>query len=332
MSEPNKPVDIGGQAVLEGVMMKGPEAIAIAVRRENGDIVVTRETYQPLSKKHPWMGKPFIRGAVSFFTMLSQGMKVLDKSSQMLGVSDEEPTRFEKWLADKLGKGVDKVVMGVAMVLAVALSLGLFVLLPNIPTRLLTEAGWSPLAVNLLSGVIRTALLITYIWAVGKVPDMRRTFQYHGSEHKTVYCHEAGLPLTPANAQKFSTLHPRCGTSFLLITFILSILLYTTIDYIILALTGYNLSSNYIVKILSRLALLPLVTGVSYEVLKGLAHSETKVCRMLRWPGLQLQRLTTRPPTDEMCEVAIASMNAALNGLPEGKTTQEGWVVLPKAA
>ncbi len=332
MSEQKKPVDIGGQAVLEGVMMKGPEAIAIAVRRENGDIVVTRETYEPLSKKHPWMGKPFIRGAVSFVTMLGQGMKVLDKSSQMLGVAEEEPTKFEKWLAEKLGKGVDKVVMGIAMVLAVILSLGLFVLLPNIPTRLLTEAGWSPLAVNLMSGVIRIVLLITYIWAVGKVPDMRRTFQYHGSEHKTVYCHEAGLPLTPENAQKFSTLHPRCGTSFILITFILSILLYTTIDYIILGLTGFNLSSNYFIKVLSRLLLLPLVTGVSYEALKGLAHSETKVCRMLRWPGLQLQRLTTRQPTNEMCEVAIASMNAALNGLPEGQKTPEGWVILPKAA
>ena len=332
MSEQKKPVDIGGQAVLEGVMMKGPEAIAIAVRRENGDIVVTRETYEPLSKKHPWMGKPFIRGAVSFVTMLGQGMKVLDKSSQMLGVAEEEPTKFEKWLAEKLGKGVDKVVMGIAMVLAVILSLGLFVLLPNIPTRLLTEAGWSPLAVNLMSGVIRIVLLITYICAVGKVPDMRRTFQYHGSEHKTVYCHEAGLPLTPENAQKFSTLHPRCGTSFILITFILSILLYTTIDYIILGLTGFNLSSNYFIKVLSRLLLLPLVTGVSYEALKGLAHSETKVCRMLRWPGLQLQRLTTRQPTNEMCEAAIASMNAALNGLPEGQKTPEGWVILPKAA
>ena len=332
MAEAKKPVDIGGQAVLEGVMMKGPEAIAIAVRRENGDIVVSRETYEPLSKKHPWMGKPFIRGAVSFITMLGQGMKVLEKSSQMLGVAEEEPTKFEKWLAEKLGKGVDKVVMGVAMVLAVALSLGLFVLLPNIPTRMLTEAGWSPLAVNLMSGLIRTVLLIGYIWAVGKVPDMRRTFQYHGSEHKTVYCHEAKLPLTPANAQKFSTLHPRCGTSFILITFILSILLYTTIDYIVLALTGFNLSSNYLIKVASRLLLLPLVTGVSYEALKGLAHSEAKVCRMLRWPGLQLQRLTTKPPTDEMCEVAIASMNAALNGLPEGEKTAEGWVILPKAA
>ena len=326
--------DIGGQAVLDGVMMKSPDAIAVAVRRENGDVVVKREEYVSPAKKHKWMGLPFIRGSVNMVQMMGLGMRVLEDSMKMSGNEEaqEEPTKFEKWLAEKLGKGVDKVVMGIAMVLAVILSLGLFVLLPNIPTRLLTEAGWSPLAVNLMSGVIRTVLLITYIWAVGKVPDMRRTFQYHGSEHKTVYCHEAGLPLTPENAQKFSTLHPRCGTSFILITFILSILLYTTIDYIILGLTGFNLSSNYFIKVLSRLLLLPLVTGVSYEALKGLAHSETKVCRMLRWPGLQLQRLTTRQPTNEMCEVAIASMNAALNGLPEGQKTPEGWVILPKAA
>ena len=327
-----RPVDIGGQAVLEGVMMKGPDAIAIAVRRGNGDIVVQRKENVPLSKRYPWMGKPFIRGAVSFITMLSSGMKVLDESSRMLGVMDEEPTKFEKWLAKKLGKGVDKIVMGVAMVLAVVLAMGLFVLLPNIPTGMLTRAGWSPLAVNLMSGLIRIVLLIGYIWAVGKVPDMRRTFQYHGSEHKTVYCHEAGLPLTPENAQRFSTLHPRCGPSFILITFILSILLYTTIDYIVLGLTGFNLSSNYLVKVLSRIVLLPLVTGVSYEALKGLAHSDKKVCHALRWPGLQLQRLTTRQPTDEMCEVAIASMNAALNGLPDGEKTPEGWVILKKDA
>lgn len=325
-------VDIGGQAVLEGVMMKGPEAIAIAVRRENGDIVVKRDEYVSIAKKHPWMGKPFIRGAVNFIAMLSMGMKTLDASSQMLGSLDEEPTKFEKWLAKKLGKGVDKIVMGVAMVLAVFLSVGLFILLPNIPTQWLTSLGWSPVAVNLISGVIRIALLIGYIALCGTIPDMRRTFQYHGSEHKTVYCHEHDLPLTPKNAQQFSTLHPRCGTSFLLITFVLSILLCTVFDYIILGLTGFNISSNYLIKILSRLIYLPLITGASYEALKGLAHSETPLCRALRWPGLMLQKLTTKQPTDEMCEVAIASMNAALNGLPQGEKTKEGWVIIKKEA
>lgn len=323
-------VDIGGQAVLEGVMMRSPNAIAIAVRRENGDIVVKHDDYHPLTEKHKWMGKPIIRGMVSFVTMLKSGMETLDASSQMLGQAAEEPTKFEKWLSDKLGKSTDKVVMGIAIVLAVALSLGLFVLLPNLPTRWLTNAGWSPIAVNLICGVIRILILIGYIWLAGKIPDMRRTFQYHGSEHKTVFCHENNLPLTPENAQKFSTLHPRCGTSFLAITFILSILLFSVIDYVILAVTGINISGNYFVKILVRLLFLLPVTGISYEVLKLLAHRDTKVCRALRFPGLMMQKLTTKQPTDEMCEVAIAAMEAALNGLPEGETTPEGWVILKK--
>lgn len=325
-----KPVDIGGQAVLEGVMMKGPEAIAIAVRRENGDIVVKRDEYEPISKKHPWMGKPFIRGAVNFVNMLVMGMNTLEASANMAGAAEEEPSKFEKWLAEKLGKGVDKIVMGVAVVLAVVMSVGLFVLLPNIPTRWLTEAGWSPLAVNLLAGVIRIAILIAYIALCGRIPDMRRTFQYHGSEHKTVYCHEHNLPLTPKNAQQFSTLHPRCGTSFLLLTFVLSILLASVVDYIILGLTGFNIAGNYLAKVLRSLLMLPVITGVSYEALKGLAHNDSPVCRALRWPGLMMQKLTTKQPTDEMCEVAIASMNAALHGLPEGEKTPEGWVIIKK--
>ena len=324
--------DIGGQAVLDGVMMKSPDAIAVAVRRPNGDIVVKREDYEAPSKKHPWMGKPFIRGSVNMVQMLGIGMRVLEDSMKMSGNEDaqEEPSKFEKWLADKLGKNVDKVVMAVAIVMAMAMSIGLFVLLPNLIILLFppNPTGGTLLLKNLVSGIVRIALLIAYIGFVGRIPEMKKTFQYHGSEHKTVYCHEHGLPLTPENAQKFSRLHPRCGTSFLLITFILSILLYTTIDYIVLALTGYNLSSNYVIKVLSRLVLLPLVTGVSYEVLKGLAHSESGVCRTLRWPGLQLQRLTTREPADDMCEVAITAMDAALNGLPEGEKTPEGWVIL----
>lgn len=324
------PPDIGGQAVLEGVMMRSPTAVAIAVRRPNGDIVVKRDPYIPLSKKHKWMGWPFVRGAVSFVTMLSTGMKTLNDSSLMAGVVDEEPSKFEKWLSKTLGKSIDKIVMGVAMVLAVALSFGLFIFLPALPSAWLTSIGCSPLGVNLISGVIRIALLIGYIALCGRIPDMRRTFQYHGSEHKTVYCHEHGLPLTPENAQQFSTLHPRCGTSFLLITFVLSILLYSAIDYIILAITGFNIAGSVPLKLLRTVILLPLITGISYETLKGLAHSDTKVCRMLRFPGMMLQKLTTRQPTNEMCEVAIAAMNAALTDLPEGERTAEGWAIIKK--
>lgn len=323
--------DIGGQAVLEGVMMRSPEYMAIAVRRENGDIVVNRTKNTPLSEKHKWMGWPFIRGAVSLIMMMKLGIGVMEDSTSMLGVlEDEEPSRFEKWLTDKLGQKAEKIFMAFAMILAFALSIFLFVLLPNIPVKMLRENGWSLLGVNLFSGVIRTVILILYIWICGFQKDLRRTFQYHGSEHKTVYCHEHDLPLTVENVQKFSTLHPRCGTSFLLITFISSIIFYSIIDQLVFILSGYDLGANYGVRVLSRLLLLPIVAGISYELLKSLAHSETKFARALRWPGMQLQHLTTRQPDDSMCEVAIASMKAALYGMPEGETTEEGWVVIKK--
>lgn len=315
--------DIGGQAVMEGVMMKAPEAIAIAVRRPDNTIVVRRDAYVSPAKKHPWMGWPFMRGIVSMFTMLTMGMTTLQQSTELLGILDEEPTKFEKWLSKVLGKGIDKIVMGVAVVLAVALSVGLFFVLPELFAKLLKSFwpdGSMSWLVNLLSGILRILILIGYILVCALVPDVKRTFMYHGAEHKTVYANENDLPLTPANAQKFGTLHPRCGTSFLLIVFVISIVLFT--------LVGYQ-GNSFLWRLLSRLALLPIVAGVSYEALKGLAHSESKLARALRWPGMQMQRLTTRPPTDEMVECAIVAMNVALHGMPQhAARTPEGWAVL----
>ncbi len=314
-------VDIGGQAVMEGVMMKAPRAIAVSVRRPDNTIVTKLTPYTPISEKHKWMGWPVIRGVVNFCHMLSMGMNTLQQSTDMLGIMEEEPTKLEKWLSKKLGKGIDKIVMGTAIVLAIFLSLGLFFVIPELVARglkaLIPNQNW---LVNLLSGIVRILILIGYILFCCTVPDVRRTFQYHGAEHKTVYCNENDLPLTPENAQQFSTLHPRCGTSFLLIVFVISIVLFT--------LVGYQ-GTNYFLRLGSRLLLLPVVAGISYEVLKGLAHSKGKVVEWLRWPGMQMQRLTTKEPTAEMLEVAIVSMNVALHGLPEGcETTPEGYTVI----
>jgi len=331
MKNPSCPkVDIGGQAVLEGVMMKAPEHIAVAVRRENGDVIVKREQYESPAKKHKWMALPFIRGSVNMVQMLSMGMKTLTDATDMLGVEAEEPSKFEKWLAAKLGKSVDKVVMAVAAVLAVILSIGLFILLPNVVIKLFPAAatGGMLLLKNLASGVVRIAILIGYILLAGRIPDMYRTFQYHGAEHKTVYCNEHDLPLTPENCRPFTTLHPRCGTSFLLITFVLSIVFYSVIDVLVLMVTGFDLGGNYLLRVLSRLLLLPVVAGISYESLKALAHHDSVLTRILRWPGMQMQRITTHNPTDEMLQVAIVSMKTALSGLPEGEMTPEGWVRL----
>lgn len=327
-----RPPDVGGQAVLEGVMMRTPDAIAIAVRKPDGSICIKHNLYESPSKKHKWMGLPIIRGAISMVTMLKLGIQVLTESGEMSGIMDEEPSKFEKWLSRRLGKGVEKIVMGMAALLAVALSVGLFVLLPNIPAKALRAAGWSLFSVNLVSGFVRTIILIGYLIFCGMIPDMHRVFQYHGAEHKAVYCHENKLPMTVANVQKFSTLHPRCGTSFLLITFIFSILFYSVIDVMVFSATGFDMGHSYLARVLSRLVLLPLVAGVSYELLKSLAHAENGFAKALRWPGMQLQRLTTRPPTDEMCEVAIASIGAALNGLPQGERTPEGYALVAKDA
>ena len=322
-------VDIGGQAVMEGVMMKSPDAIAVAVRRPDQSIVVKHTAYEPLAKKHPWMGKPFLRGMVNMVYMLVQGMRTLQDSTNMLGMLDEEPTKFEKWLSKKLGKGLDKIVMGTAVVLAILLSMLLFVFIPEVFGSWFKQIWPAPAQswiVNLLCGVIRILILIGYILFCGKVPDVRRTFQYHGAEHKTVYCHEHELPLTPENAQQFSTLHPRCGTSFLLIVMVISILLFTVVGYLF-NLIGLS-DSNVLFRFLTRLLLLPVVAGISYEVLKGLAHSESALARVLRWPGMQLQRLTTKQPTDDMLECAIVAMNVALHGMPDCEKTPEGYGVL----
>ncbi len=316
-----KRVDIGGQAVMEGVMMKAPNAIAIAVRRPDNSIVVKRSAYHSPAEKHKWMGWPFVRGIINMGGMFSMGMSTLQSSTEMLGVLEEEPTKFEMWLSKKLGKGIDKIIMAVAVVLAIVLSFGLFMFVPEVFSRLFKslwpapEMSW---LVNLLGGIIRILILIGYILFCAKVPDVRRTFQYHGAEHKTVYCNENDLPLTPENAQPFSTLHPRCGTSFLLIVFVISIVMFTVL--------GYQ-GTNFIWRLLSRLALLPVVAGISYEVLKGLAHHDSPLVRALRWPGMQMQRLTTKQPTDEMVEIAIVAMNVALHGLPTRgvEQTEDGY-------
>jgi len=313
--------DVGGQAVMEGVMMRSPNATAVTVRRPDGTMVTKLTPFVPLKEKHPWMGKPFIRGIINMGTMLYYGMNTLMDSTKMLGILDEEPTKFEKWLADKLGKGVDKIAMGVAVVFAVILSLGVFMALPAGLESILKSAGMSTVGYTLLGGLLKILLLVSYMALVGFVPDIRRTFQYHGAEHKSVHCQESGLPLTPENAASFSRLHPRCGTAFLLIVFLISIFLFLVLNVILPI-------SNFFLRFLFHLAMLPVIAGISYEVLMGLAHSDSKTARILRIPGMQMQRLTTREPEKDMLECAIVSVNVVLNGFPEGTPkTPEGWGV-----
>ena len=320
-TEQNQHFDVGGQAVMEGVMMRSPTATAVTVRRPDGTMVTKLTPFVPLKQKHPWMGKPFIRGIINMGTMLYYGMNTLEDSTKMLGILDEEPSRFEKWLAAKLGKGVDKIVMAFAIILAVILSVALFIALPAGIESLLRSAGMPTIGYTLIGGVVKVLLLIGYMIFCGFIPDVRRTFQYHGAEHKSVHCHESGLPLTPENAQTFSRLHPRCGTAFLLIVFSISILLFLVLNVLVPI-------SNFFLRFLFHLAMLPIVAGISYEVLMGLAHSDSKASCILRWPGMQMQRLTTREPDEKMLECAIVSVNVVLNGIPDhARKTPEGWAV-----
>lgn len=313
-----KKIDIGGQAVMEGVMMKGPDAIGIAVRRPSGEIVVS---YEKIERKieNPFLKLPFIRGMVNFVSMMLMGMKVLEKSTNMLGTVEDEPSRFEKWLRKTFGKSIDKVVMSTAVVLALAFSILLFFMIPEGLAILLRNAGYSNLIIDLGSGALRICILILYMYAISFVPDIKRTFMYHGAEHKTVYCHENDLELTPENAQNFSRLHPRCGTSFILIVFLTSIILFSLI--------GYH-GENYLYRLFSRLLLMPIIAGISYEILKALAHSQSRIAKILRYPGLQLQNLSTREPDLQMLECAIVAMNTALYGLPKTENNENGYAIV----
>ena len=211
-------------------------------------------------------------------------------------------------------------VVALAVVLSLGLTIGLFMILPTFLAGLLGRFIPNVVVHNLVESVIKLLIFFGYLLLCSKQKDIQRVFQYHGAEHKTVYCHEHNLPLTPKNAQQFTTLHPRCGTAFLLIVMLISIVLFLFV--------GRDIT-NAALRMLVHLCLLPVVAGVSYEVLKGLAHSESKIAKILRWPGLQLQRLTTRQPDDGMLECAIISMNVALYGLPkDAPRTEEGWAIL----
>ena len=309
--------DVGGQAVMEGVMMRSPERTAVVVRQENGKIVARVKPNKQLSKKYKILGWPIIRGVVNFIMMMVLGVQTLTESAEMAGMEVEEPSAFEKKMAKTLGKSVEDVMMVLAVVLALALSIGLFFVVPTLiesGLRHLMTGGaegvllstWQKLLLNLVGGVIRIAMFIGYILLVRNVKEIKRTFMYHGAEHKSIHCLENGLELTVENVKKQTRLHPRCGTSFLVFVFIISIILFIFL--------GSN-DGGPLMRVVSRLLLLPLVAGVSYEVLKGLAHAgdANPIVRALKKPGMMLQKLTTAEPDDDMCQVAIEALKCALN-------------------
>lgn len=277
---------VGGQAVIEGVMMRGPKLVATAVRDPKGEIVIDVKPVNSLQDRFPILKKPFLRGVVTLFESLVMGIRALSYSAKTVGEEDEQIS--------------DKELAGTIFV-AFCLAGVLFIAIPTGAAKLLDEVTADPFWLNLWEGAVRLLIFLAYIAAISQMKDIRRVFQYHGAEHKTIFCYEAGLPLTVANAQKFERLHPRCGTAFLLVVMLVSIFVFAFLGW-----------PDLFTRIVSRLLLLPVVAGISYEVIRLAGNSKNALVHAAILPGLWLQYLTTRPPDDDMVEVAIASLKAVL--------------------
>ncbi|NMA34320.1 MAG: DUF1385 domain-containing protein [Clostridiaceae bacterium] len=295
-----KKTNIGGQALIEGLMMMGPENIAIVVRKPDGEIVLDKK---PVPSKTRMTKIPFIRGSVRLFRQMVTGVKALMYSAEFAELEDEsekEPTKFDAFI-EKLftGKGKDAVIYATVIV-SLALSIGLFVLLPNFLAGLLfmKDEGSGVVLRNLVEGLIRITIFFGYIYLASLMKDIKRVWQYHGAEHKTIHCYENGEELTVENVRKYSTKHPRCGTSFLF--------LFMAVSIIVFSLLGRH---GLIIDALLRLLMVPVVAGITYEVLKFSGkHAEWPVMRIVSAPGMLLQYLTTREPDDDQIEVAITAM------------------------
>ena len=306
---------IGGQAVMEGVMMRGPYKTATAVRKPDGEIECKVEE-NGTKTRGAFFKLPIIRGCVSFVDSLVIGMKALMWSAEFVdieGEEDEEQSKFDKWLEDKLGDKIKDVVIGFSVVIAVLFSVGLFMVLPWLVSLALELVTDSHFLVTLGEGVIRIVIFLTYMLLISKMKEIQRTFEYHGAEHKTIACYEAGEELTPENVKKYPRLHPRCGTSFLLIVMVISVIIF----FLIPPFNGIaNVVLRKLASIVVRLCLLPVVAGLSYEVIRIAGRGKNKCVRFLTKPGLWLQKITTREPSLEQIEVAIASMMPCI---PENK-------------
>lgn len=312
---------VGGQAVMEGVMMKSEKGIALAVRKPDGEIVSEYKPFESKAKKGTFAGFPIIRGVVVFVESLTTGMRTLTTSANIYsdGVfEDEEPSKFEKFLADKLGKSVESIVIGLAVVLAILLSLGLFFALPLLVGNLIF-GGDKMIWRSLVEGGVRLVVFLGYLMLCSQLKDIKRVFMYHGAEHKTIACYEAGDPLTPEYAMKHKRLHPRCGTNYMFLVMAISILFFTAVDIAISTLTSFNPEGvlGYLFRLGTRLLFIPIVAGLSYEVLQLAAKSDGWLARVIRAPGMGLQLITTREPSPDMIEVALASFKLAMHSIGE---------------
>lgn len=296
---------IGGQALMEGIMMVGPQRTVAAFCSEEGQISTEEISVPRLTKLYPILGKPFIRGIFSLIDSFRLGYKALSFSADKLtgGEEEEELSGFDKWLNDHLGEKITGVIMAIASVLGIALAIALFFFLPTVLFNLLEAvapgeiSGWR----SIFEGVIRIGIFVGYVVLIGMVPDIKRTFQYHGAEHKTIFCYENDLPLTVENVRKQKRFHPRCGTSFLILMLVIGIIVGFFIPF-----------SNPFLRTFTKLLCIPVIMNVGYEVQKACARHDGWLSRAVTAPGLWMQRLTVKEPDDKMIEAAIAAMEAVI--------------------
>ena len=282
----NNKLTVGGQAVIEGVMMRGPRLVSTAVREPSGQISVKVDPVSSISDRYPILKKPMLRGVIALGESLVLGLKSLSYSAQKAGDEDEQ-------LSDK------ELVMTILFSLGLAILL--FVIIPTAAAKYIDASFTNPILLNLLEGGLRLGIFLVYIYGISRMKDIQRVFKYHGAEHKTIHAYEAGVELTVENVQKYSTLHPRCGTAFLLIVMVVSIIMFAFLGW-----------PDLWLRILSRVILLPVVAGISYEIIRFAGKSQNPLVHIAILPGLWLQKITTSQPDDDMVEVAIQALEAVL--------------------
>lgn len=302
------PTKMGGQAVMEGIMMKGDKKTAVAVRLPSGDIHIKTEENP---KKRTWAKIPIVRGVIVFVNSLIQGTKTLMYSADVLEKYEEklgegalaEKGKFETWLEKHFGeRAVWNILIAISVIISLVFSIGIFVIGPTAVINWMTAFTENEIVLNLTEGLLRIAVFVIYVLLISKMKDIHRVFQYHGAEHKCIHCFESGRELTPENCQEFYTLHPRCGTSFLVFVLVISLIVFSFLGW-----------PNLALRIVSRLLLIPFIAGISYEVLKWAGKSDNWFIKIISIPGLYLQKLTTAPPDNEQLEVAIAAVKAVMD-------------------
>ena len=293
---------IGGQAVLEGVMMKNKDKYAVAVRKPDGEIDVTVEEYKGIGGDNKYAQLPFIRGVFSFIDSLVLGMKVTMHSASFYEEEEEQPSKAEQRLSKILGDKADDIMMGFTVVLSVIIAVALFMLLPFFISDFLGKYIRNASIIAMIEGVVRILIFVGYILAISLMKDIKRLFMYHGAEHKCINCIEKGRPLTVKDVKRCSRQHKRCGTSFLLFVVLVSVIVFFFIRV-----------DNMALKLLLRLALVPVIAGISYELIRLAGRSDNAIINLLSKPGMWMQKLTTKEPDDDMIEVAIASVEAVFD-------------------